>query len=724
MRSGEQDHPFRVTMKATTVKRLLTNVWLFLGTPVVIVPFVPQSVPGQEPGTARVDGPKSPAAIPDVVEWRFDQAQADWKPAVFPNAQKPAELERTNDALRVTLSEGARFSSSYLAGGVYVDLPDWRPEQWAEVVVRARTTSSVSYMSIGLNPFEGVPGAPQRTFDAVGGVTPIVRDGVVRTYRIHLDWRSQRTGSWRRVGLVFRAPQPGSIDILSVRVVPAAVGQPQHRIAETTLEPAQLKSDFALFRNALEEAHPGLYRWTTKGEMDTEFARAKAKLTRPMTILQFRNVLMPVVAAIRCGHTLFDNFQGDEISTVLNSAKEFPLALKLESMRGFVVLNYGLDDRVKPGMEVLAINGEPLAGILRRILPNLPHDGYILTNRMAVLGFNGGFNRTGFRESYRLYIGNSATFKTALRDPHTRETVVVELAGVTNAEAAVNAEKNLVNRDVLAGLKTLRSLGEPLSIRYLDGESTAILRIPGFGNFRDFLAKSFAELKSKGTKNLIIDLRGNSGGSDASIPLLFSYLAAKEFRIYERIHMRTYQPTFKQHMDREFTPATGFSEFSPGFGFLKPDPNGGWLLTEMKSGNRLYRPLENPPKDWQPAVPAFLENPFEGAVYVLMDGGSFSAAADFVALAAFYKRATFIGEETGGVAEGTNSGVEIGLTLPESHLHIGIPLYRYDTVVDKRNRGRGTLPTHPVTQTIDDLAKGRDTALEFTRELIRSGKEH
>ncbi|MDP9177047.1 MAG: S41 family peptidase [Gemmatimonadota bacterium] len=713
------------------MKTLLTTTCLFVVTTIAIVSFTAPPVFGQAQKPTSVEGSKLAAPIPAVVEWRFDQAQPDWKLTPRFQDYTPAQIERTTDALRLTLpdgpSGGGYHPDGLLRGGVYVDLPGWRREEWAEVVVRARTTSSVNAMTIGLNPIEGAPPAAAffTTFQITGGVTPIVRDGLVRTYRIHLDWGSQRTGPWRRVGLWFRAPEPGSIDILSVSVVPKYA---QDRVTETTLELPQLKSDFALFRKALEEAHAGLYRWTTKREMDAEFARAEAKLNEPMTILQFRNVLMPVVAAIRCGHTLFTSFQGDEISTVLNSAKQFPLALKFESMRGFVVLNQGLDGRVKPGMEVLAINGEPLAVILRRILPNVPHDGDIRTNRMYVLGFNRGFHRlrspgrTGFSESYRLYIGNPASFKTTLRDPHTRKTVIVELAGVTNAEAAVNAEKNLVNRDVLTGIKTLQAFGEQQSIRYLDGESTAILRIPGFRDFDDFLAKSFAELKSKGTKNLIIDLQGNSGGRDASIPLLFSYLAAKEFRIYERIHMTTYQPTFKQYTDREFTPATGFPEFSPAFGLLKPDPNGGWLLTEKKSGNRLYKPLENHAEVGQPAVPALLENPFDGAVYVLMDGGSFSAAADFVATAAFHKRATFIGEETGGVAEGNNSGVSIGLTLPESHLHIGIPLYRYDSVVDKGNRRRGTLPTHAVTQTIDDLAKGRDTVLEYTLKLIRSGK--
>jgi hypothetical protein len=63
---------------------------------------------------------------------------------------------------------------------------------------------------------------------------------------------------------------------------------------------------------------------------------------------------------------------------------------------------------------------------------------------------------------------------------------------------------------------------------------------------------------------------------------------------------------------------------------------------------------------------------------------------------------------------------DINLTLPESHLRVRIPGEAYFSVVDSNNRRRGTRPTYTVTQTVNDLAKGRDTVLEFTRELIRS----
>jgi hypothetical protein len=155
-----------------------------------------------------------------------------------------------------------------------------------------------------------------------------------------------------------------------------------------------------------------------------------------------------------------------------------------------------------------------------------------------------------------LYIGNPASFRISLRDPHTGKNFVVDLPGVTIAEAAVNAEHNLVNRDVLAGLATLRALHPRNAIRYLDGEDTAILTPSWDRNSPDFYKEAFAGLTSRGTTHLIIDMRGNTGGFDQYPTFLFSYLTSKEFRSSEPNFMKTYQPSFKQYTSMDVDPAT------------------------------------------------------------------------------------------------------------------------------------------------------------------------
>jgi C-terminal processing protease CtpA/Prc len=605
---------------------------------------------------------------------------------------------------------------------MYVDLPDVRRAA-SELVVRARTTSSVHTMRVGLNAPEnfspsGIQPPSQQavfsaTFQTLGGVTPIVRDGQVHTYRIHLPRATTQAEPMRRLGLQFQALVPGTIDILSVRLIAAVDDSSPGAMTETTLEPRQLKTDFALFRQSLEEAHPALYRYTTKRALDALLVSAEARLGRPMTLLQFRNVLAPVRAAIKDGGSIATTFQGDEVTTIVNSAEQFPLALTFLSTRGFVLLNQGLDDRVKPGMEVLAINGQSFAAILQRILPNVGQYGDVRTWPMYQLGIPGGFSRrglpgrTGFGEAYRLYLGNPSSFRTTLRDPKTRQTRVVDLAGVTLAEASVNVTQNAVNRDVRAGLEALRTLATPQSIRYLDGEATAVL-VPAWGTDAPaFLKVVFAELKSRNVKNLIIDVRGNTGGFDQIPVLLFSYLATKEFRAIDRVYMKTYQPSFSRYTVSTDVDPVADPYYGSAMGIWKPDPGGGWLMTEKYPIIGLKQPAEDN---------------FDGAVYVLTDGGSISATAEFCATVDYYQRATFIGEETGGAAEGDTGGGDISPTLPESHLQIRIPGEAYFSVVDRSNRRRGTLPKYTVVQTVDDLARGRDTVLEFTRALIRKGR--
>jgi len=155
---------------------------------------------------AVIEGSELPAAMPAIVEWRFDEPPPDWKVAV--PLVRPSEDLLPNGSLR---------------GGVYVDLPDWRRGEWADVVVRARAAGAVYNMVMGLNPREVANpnnpgwGAPVQI---IAGSTPIVQDGSIHTYRIRPNWGdTPATTPWRRLGLFFEARGPGSVELLSVSVV-------------------------------------------------------------------------------------------------------------------------------------------------------------------------------------------------------------------------------------------------------------------------------------------------------------------------------------------------------------------------------------------------------------------------------------------------------------------------------------------------------------------------
>src|SRR5262252_4673381 len=138
----------------------------------------------------------------------------------------------------------------------------------------------------------------------------------------------------------------------------------------TQLSPAQTQTDFDLMRKALEEAHTGLYRYLSKPEMDRVFTAQRAKLNRPMSKTEFLAVLMETTAAIHCGHT---GVQPDvETQAALAAAPLFPLRVMIEKQRLLVVTNDTASDAtIRPGMEILEINGRTPRAIFDRIIPKL-----------------------------------------------------------------------------------------------------------------------------------------------------------------------------------------------------------------------------------------------------------------------------------------------------------------------------------------------------------------
>ena len=84
---------------------------------------------------ATIEGSEIPANLPEAVEWRFDEAQPDWKPASwgFTNVRLTirnmastalARLRQTEETLQLLIGEENRDSDEEFVGALYVDIPD------------------------------------------------------------------------------------------------------------------------------------------------------------------------------------------------------------------------------------------------------------------------------------------------------------------------------------------------------------------------------------------------------------------------------------------------------------------------------------------------------------------------------------------------------------------------------------------------------------------------
>ncbi len=177
---------------------------------------------------ASVTGSDIPENVPQPVIWSFDVEQPDWK--LLPMRGFPFEpttLTRTDDALRVTpgkfKNKEGEEERKIAAGAFYVDVPDWTPDDWASIEVRARTADKFRAISLAFNLREesGTEEENSSPFMFRGENVPVITDGTVQTYSLRADWSGgQWEGKWRHLILIVVAEEPGSIDILSVEVIP------------------------------------------------------------------------------------------------------------------------------------------------------------------------------------------------------------------------------------------------------------------------------------------------------------------------------------------------------------------------------------------------------------------------------------------------------------------------------------------------------------------------
>lgn len=110
------------------------------------------------------------------------------------------------------------------------------------------------------------------------------------------------------------------------------------------------------------------------------------------------------------------------------------------------------------------------------------------------------------------------------------------------------------------------------------------------------------------------------------------------------------------------------------------------------------------------------QDPYRGAVYILVDGGCFSACEDFVMPFKDNHRATILGERTAGstgqpFSRGFGNGMGISLSTKREFLPDGSEF-----------EGVGIAPDVEIQTTVDDLRTGHDPVLEKAYELIHQTK--
>ena len=450
----------------------------------------------------------------------------------------------------------------------------------------------------------------------------------------------------------------------------------------------QLKEDFTIFRNALEEAHPGLYSYTSKDTFDTRFNKTFASINRDMNELELLRLLSPLVSTIGCEHTpirssiLYWKTFGEK-------SLYFPFHLGILSSIAFVTSNISNDSTLQVGLDVLSINDIPMPEIINKICSSLSQtDGFIKTGKYRRI-------ESDFPYYYSIYVGQPDSFKINFGDKGVQRILKMPALDIpTIRKNNWHRHPKSSNPDVY----------KPLTLRLYKDSSTAYLEINSFDegdlqegkqHFKRFIKSAFEQIKQHHINNIIIDVRSNSGGNERFAQYLYTFLANSPFRYYKSLPVKTNKkPSFWKYTDKPLLAHLAKL-------YIKQTDSVYYIV--RKADFRLYKPVTNG---------------FKGNVYILVNGGSASAATEFPAFAQSDGRAIIVGEETNGAYMGGNSGEGITLTLPNSGIRVTIPYAKVNMNVKPHEKGRGVIPDVVIERKKESILQHKDDALETTFNLI------
>ncbi len=456
-----------------------------------------------------------------------------------------------------------------------------------------------------------------------------------------------------------------------------------------------LQQDYSLLRNILEKKHPSLYWYTPKDSMNYYFDAGYNAITDSMTELQFGwKILAPITSAIHCGHTSFTMSKGWKHFIKNKIIPSFPLFLKVwkDTMMVIGDLNKK-DELIKKGSFITSINGMKTPDMINYMFRYMVEDGY--SENVNYIRLSADFpyfhrNIFGLYKNYEVEYSDSNGIQNNILLPFFSPSP----DSVKKEKKKIKIKKNQITR--AEKLENIRSLEYDSSF--------ALMTVNGFSNgqLKHFFRKSFREFRKNKTKNLVIDIRANGGGDIIKSVLLARFLRDTPFKVADSAYSKsgTLRP-FTKYISAGF-----FNNIGLAFVTHK-EKNGKYHFGYWE--RHTFKPKR--------------KNHFNGKVFVLTNGLTFSASSLFCSEVKGQDNVTLAGEVTGGGWYG-NSGIMIpNITLPNTKMKVRLPIFRlvqYDHIAVK---GTGVIPDIYIGPNWRDILKGVDTKVEKVKELINKKPE-
>ncbi|MBI1288680.1 MAG: hypothetical protein GC178_14010 [Flavobacteriales bacterium] len=427
-----------------------------------------------------------------------------------------------------------------------------------------------------------------------------------------------------------------------------------------TIDSKKALEDLRLLKHSIEIYNPALSHYTPDfgaqaDDLLQEIGSAE------LSAEEYFQFVSRLCALSNEGHFLMGSWSDTVHSGFLqNRFRYLPLSIKIASDGVIVWSDYSNEQQLKRGDRIIAINGLAMDSILNAIWICLPTDGRITTyaDRNIELGFSW---------MYYLLVDQPDKFTFSIGTE--------EMSARSVTLSAINRDQQQDNYKRYCTIQAQTDEPESFYVLRFDG-TTAYLKFPTFdrGEMEKYhiqpkklYAELFREFREKHITNLVLDLRGNTGGRNEFADAMVPYI-------------------------------------------LKHNHDVKLLKTTVSwSGKKKTYKL--------PKVSKWL---FDGSIYVLVDGRTYSAGSTLARYLKEFGQATIIGEETGTRYEGFAAGSTQYVRLTNSGIRIGIPRYliQFPPSTVQPTSNQGVLPDYPVKYTATDLLDQRDLHIMEAKRLI------
>ena len=438
-------------------------------------------------------------------------------------------------------------------------------------------------------------------------------------------------------------------------------------LGKTSLSPTELRADIAELRRLMRDVHPAAIPSLPYDDPSPALDELSAALDAPLDHLGFYRRLAPVANRLNDEHTMVFPSEHDRARMAGPEAVRIPLDVALIDGRLYVDENHSEVASIRPGDEILSINGYAVDHVVERLT------GYYSGTRLHQ------------KQYYAV-----ADFAAALP-------LILDVVGPYRVRFR-SAETGIESLRELPGVEWIEDKGAPFRISQ-PSAGVMLFEWHAFEDdadqFDEFLTSMFESARTNNIGALIIDIRDNQGGAASYGDDVIEYLTDTPFSQLERVEV-----TVSESVRAEFLGyVPGALRWLP-IQYLHP-----WLrpLWTSEPGDSVVIPMD-------PVVPAADVPRFSGDVFLLIGPGTMSSASLFAAALKALGLATLVGEATGGHA--TMYGNLVDARLPNSGLRVWMPT----SVVAGLAVGPVT-PDFRVARSVRDVAGSNDAVLKFALDL-------